>query len=690
MIVVAASLAATSAFDAGDGWRAHDLELLGEPFDDPADPLDFQIAWAVDFVNGRTIDRSDISDRFAASFLAQISIDELVDVRESFVDDAPYRTFATLDHTDDFAAIVLIGRSGESYALALSVSTATGRIDGLGLTRQALNREPIRRVALTIAIASALALALGGNLVLRRRGSSDRTAPWLLMAALACVAQVGQTVHDSTLMTIGLVAGPLAVAAAAWIVIRIVTSGIVRRVLGVGVAGAVALAVLGTLAIPVPDEILVATPQLGSSVELARVLLDVRSYVAIVAASGVGAASIVELARRRSRRNVPIAAAGVIGSFVVIAVAAMWLTHHRKPDLTMSSWLDGGLLVVALGAGLSLFVERMELGGVARLVTDLGDASAPAALADSIGIALDDPNVELWYWSVSLDAYVTAEGERRDPDQLAADRHATRLSARGEPLAVVIHDASRGFADHRVAAVCAAARMALDNERLQAQVRAQLTETQASRARIVTAGDEARREVERNLHDGAQQRLLAVLVRLRRAASNHRRSADPATSETDGPLLAEVVQASDELAVALEELRAIARGLHPPALDRGLAAALDALAETAPIPVELHVADGLPSAGPVTDAAIYFFVAEALTNTCRHAAATHLSVAVHADGERVRATVSDDGRGGATLAHGTGLSRLADRAAALGGLLTLDSPPHCGTRLTLDLPSAPA
>jgi signal transduction histidine kinase len=200
----------------------------------------------------------------------------------------------------------------------------------------------------------------------------------------------------------------------------------------------------------------------------------------------------------------------------------------------------------------------------------------------------------------------------------------------------------------------------------------------ASRARIVEAADTERRRLERNLHDGAQQRLVSLALQLRVIKTNLRR--DPETAET---LLGE---AEHELARALDELRELARGIHPAVLtDRGLSAALHALAERAPIPVALaQVPDGrLPD--PI-EAAIYYLVAEAITNVAKYAHATEASVAVERSNGIATVVVSDDGVGGAEPGPGSGLVGLTDRVEALGGRLHLESPPGRGTRLSAEIP----
>jgi signal transduction histidine kinase len=211
---------------------------------------------------------------------------------------------------------------------------------------------------------------------------------------------------------------------------------------------------------------------------------------------------------------------------------------------------------------------------------------------------------------------------------------------------------------------------------LDAELRESHEELRASRARIVQAGDAARRRIERDLHDGAQSRLVALSLLLRSA----RRRADA------DPELAELLdRAQDELQTSLAELRELARGIHPAVLtDRGLEPALNALVARAPVPVTLAVeADRLP--GPVESTA-YFVVSEGLANVAKYAGATHASVTVRRVDGRVTVDVTDDGVGGADTTRGSGLRGLADRVASLDGTLSLNSPAGGGTRLRAEIP----
>lgn len=218
-----------------------------------------------------------------------------------------------------------------------------------------------------------------------------------------------------------------------------------------------------------------------------------------------------------------------------------------------------------------------------------------------------------------------------------------------------------------------------ENERLEAELRARVEELRASRQRIVEAGVAERRRLERNLHDGAQQRLVSLALSLRMARAKV--DEDPAGAQRllEG--------ASEELELALAELRELARGIHPAVLsDRGLGAALEALAGRAPLPVELEgdgAVDGMPE---TVESAAYFVVAEALTNVAKYAQASSARVSVTREGGTVEVAVSDDGVGGADPERGTGLRGLTDRLAALDGEIDVDSPAGGGTTVRARIP----
>jgi PAS domain S-box-containing protein len=242
-----------------------------------------------------------------------------------------------------------------------------------------------------------------------------------------------------------------------------------------------------------------------------------------------------------------------------------------------------------------------------------------------------------------------------------------------------VRDASGRVVGNMVAYTDITERKAQEEEvhRLNAELHARLEELAASRARIVTAGDVARRRLERNLHDGAQQRLVTLSLSLREALA--KLDSAPAAAR------AALTDANDELALALDELRELAAGLHPAILsDHGLRAAVEALAGRAPVPVEADISDErLPE--PV-EAAAYYLIAEALTNVTKYAHATTVRVRVVASAASFVIEVSDDGVGGADPATGSGLRGLADRVEALGGSLEIVSPAGAGTSLRAEIP----
>ncbi len=242
-----------------------------------------------------------------------------------------------------------------------------------------------------------------------------------------------------------------------------------------------------------------------------------------------------------------------------------------------------------------------------------------------------------------------------------------------------MHDPSLLDDPGLVAAVTAAVRLEADNRQLSAEVDRQLAELRASRARIVTATDAERRRVERDLHDGAQQRLVALSMELGRLRGAAAQSDDPGLVEALGGL-------SSDLEAAIEELRELARGILPPILtDAGLGAAVESLALRAPLPVDAEVE--LPGRLPLAlESTLYFVIAEGLANVARHAGATKATVRVSLAAGRVRAEVADDGRGGAAAERGTGIQGLVDRVGALGGTLRVDSLPDRGTTLSAELP----
>jgi signal transduction histidine kinase len=295
-------------------------------------------------------------------------------------------------------------------------------------------------------------------------------------------------------------------------------------------------------------------------------------------------------------------------------------------------------------------------------------------LAESLG----DRSVAIAYWLPDREAFVDEAGHPVALPEPGSGRAWTAVEQDGRRVAAIVHDAALDTSPELVEAAAAASSLAIDNERLKADLRARVEDLRVSRLRIVEAADEARRRIERDLHDGAQQQLLALALELRVLRSS---ISDPEA----GPLV-------DGLAVRLEaalrDLRELARGIHPAILTRsGLDPAITALAARSPVPVDVQSAiDG--RLAPAVEAAAYFVVAEALTNVARYADAARASVELRGDGNGgIVVVVADDGVGGADPNAGSGLRGLQDRLAVIDGVLAIDSPPGRGTRLQATIPS---
>jgi signal transduction histidine kinase len=283
----------------------------------------------------------------------------------------------------------------------------------------------------------------------------------------------------------------------------------------------------------------------------------------------------------------------------------------------------------------------------------------------------------LAYWLPQYGTWADEDGREvavPDPDPR---RTATVLERDGEHVAALLYDKSLQDEDELVAAVSAAADMALENGRLQAELRARLQELRGSRIRVIEAGQRERARLERDLHDGAQQRLVALSLEL--AVLRERLTGDPDAS-------GRVDRMKREVAVSLDELRDLARGLHPAVLSgHGLAVAVESLAARAAVPVKLTVDLGrrLPYA---VEVAAFYVVSESLANVGKHARATSARVEVKDSDETLVVEITDDGKGGADTEKGSGLRGLADRVEALDGELRVWSRQGGGTRVRAEIP----
>ena len=410
-----------------------------------------------------------------------------------------------------------------------------------------------------------------------------------------------------------------------------------------------------------------------------------------------GLSAIADTAQRADFLAVTLVAAAV--------VALRWRTASRPgrramlPSLAGAACLLllGALLVVDLVAGqrsqvllwiaicslvavpvaflVGLLRSRLARGGLAELFREL-PTMRPAQLQDALAKVLGDPDLQIAYPRPDR-SFVDAGGLPVTLPEPGEGRSVAAVQRAGEQVAALVYDRSLDDDPELVEAVGAAATIALENRQLHAEAQARLLELQASRERIIAAGDAERRRIERNLHDGAQQGLVTLALQLSLLQRQIR--ANPADAEQ----LAS--SASDELARSLAELRELARGIHPAALDQGLDVALEALAMRSAVPTTVTVEAGSLLPEPVAFAT-YFVVSEALTNAAKYARATSVSVRVIRPEHFVVVEIVDDGIGGADPRKGTGLRGLADRVESLGGRLVVSDAARGGTVVRADLP----
>jgi signal transduction histidine kinase len=382
--------------------------------------------------------------------------------------------------------------------------------------------------------------------------------------------------------------------------------------------------------------------------------------------AAAAAALIAACAARLARASVParkrllpvhLPAAGFAAAVIARAVALQRTTVEDPFNaILFATFAAGSVAVTLLAAGLISGVTRAraERHAVARIAASLDEAPAPGSLQAALAEALRDPGLRIAYWLPGAHSYADAIGQVVPEPSAAHGRVVTRLTRSGRTLAAITHS---GAVPTIEAQIGPAVRLGLDNERLQAELLAQVAELRASRARIVQTADAERRRLERDLHDGAQQQLLALSYDIRLAQT-------AAHADQDAPTETALARAAGDTQGVLNDLRDLAHGIYPAVLaEAGLAPALATLADTAPLPVEVRHSDHLRRyPGPV-EAAAYFAVAEVLDDAGRRGADYAAVTVTHRDG-RLVVTVTDNGPG-----EPAPMLAAADRVGALGGRL---------------------
>jgi signal transduction histidine kinase len=532
---------------------------------------------------------------------------------------------------------------------------------------------------------------IGSGLGLWHTRPENRLGPVMVLTGFAWFA--GLLVESSSpgLYTIGMAVEYVFIAGFIYLVLSFPSGRLQTRLDGAVVASTLLLTTLVTwLAMlfgqrrglrcgpECPDNLIQVAHDNGLALALLNVVRIGGAFVLLTALVIMGRRWLRASAPQR-RAVAPVLLAGG-ATFLALGVTILndllggpWGSFPAEVFFYMSATVPVAIMYV-------LLQRRLARGMVAGLVVELGEPGHATDLRAALAAALGDPSLELAYWYPAENHYVRSDGRAIELPAPDSGRSSTLVERDGQPIAALLHDPALEHNAELVQSVCAAAGLALENERLQAELRARLDELQASRSRLVHATDAERRRIERDLHDGTQQRLVSIAMSLGLLESKL-----PEEAAEAGPIVRETREA---LALVLQELRELTHGIHPPLLvERGLPAALDDLCRRAALPTRLELAltDRLPEE---IETAVYFFVSEALTNGAKHSHGSAMRIAAKSDGRWVTVEVTDDGIGGATPAGGSGLRGLADRVEALGGQFTVSSPPGRGTTLRAEVPCA--
>ena len=668
-LVIAVALGATAVAGVvwltDDGLPVAELLRLESSQDGPSPLLNEQTEWAFQILGGtRSFTEADLRERLAPAFAAGFTVQQLNDATAAL-----HASFGTIgfvrfaDSAPDGARAIGVGENGSPLLATINVSE-DGRIAGLTV---AVTPSPPRLPGWQSAI-----LLLAGGLFIVAAATAHRigvTGPaWvLLLTGLLAFAPVLTLTDSSLVYSLGRVAPPLVLVPAVWLLAPAIAGRPYRSAL---LAAATLAAGVGAVAPLTRDAALIGHPDL-----LVRLADSGDAYRALLASAALLTGLALTLAvlvlvrhlrvETRWRRPPHGAALAVAGAWGIGAFGAALV--YAAGD---GGWGGDALLAVGLTAlaavpvvtGFRLVSAQWHQPELAGLVIDLD--SGGGALQPAVARALEDPTVEVLTSPDGARLYNEA-GTALRSDRVPAGRALTQIRSGGRLVGGLIHDPGLRHQPERLQGVVAAAGLALEVDRLSEEVRTQLREAHASRMRIIEASDAARRRVERDLHDGAQQRLVALGLDLQRAKRL-------AHSAGEDQLAAELESATAGIRGTLEDIRAVSRGSLPALLaERGVRAAVEALAERSPVPVRMDVlGDRLPAPVEVT---AYYLVAEALTNVAKHARATSAAVSIARRDGAVCIEVRDDGRGGAAISPGSGLEGLNDRVAAVGGTFSVRS-----------------
>jgi signal transduction histidine kinase len=446
-----------------------------------------------------------------------------------------------------------------------------------------------------------------------------------------------------------------------------------RLLIGVFVLAEIVLVLAWMLFTPFPGNLLLVSANSGAEQAL-NGATGVIGFAAGLSVAVLLAGRWLAATPGVRRASAPAVAGGATLVFLSGLLLQGAFTTSQSPFLVWPT-LVGLLLVPVVFLG-GIWRAWAARAAVADLLVELG-AARGGPLQTALAKALRDPTLTLAYWLLEFGRWVDVQGRPIDLPEADSGRVTKLIERDGAPVAALLHDRSLADEPALLDAVTAAAAIALENERLQAELRARLEELRGSRQRVIEAGQDERQRLERDLHDGAQQRLIALSLELGRLG-NRLDDRPDARSRLD--------RARQEVAMSLEELRAVARGIHPAVVSgHGLGVALESLAARAPVPVRLLVELEARMPEPL-EVAAYYVVSESLANIAKHACATSASVDVTRENGELVVEVVDDGVGGADTERGTGLRGLADRVEALGGRVRIWTPLGGGTRVRAEMP----
>jgi signal transduction histidine kinase len=568
-----------------------------------------------------------------------------------------------------------VGRGAEARRGRVAALAAAGVAFGAAVAALILSSDHVYDRGIEAVLALLVGWSfIGTGLFAWWRRPANRTGLLMTAAGFAWFASQLSASDSDLLFTIGIALDGLFVAIVGHLLVAFPTGRLQTRA-----ERAVALSAYVTVTVLQLPSLLFEEPGEPLNlliVEPDQALSDALDAAQFVVALVLAVASVTILVRRErktggARREALAPVLWTGGAAFAGFLVATGFDAAGSPSRALDWVAEALVATVPFGFLTGLLRSRLAQGAaVSALIARLGDLPAEGPLRAALADALGDPSLALAYWLPESSRFVDSLGH---PVTVSGPGW-TEVTLRGRRIAAIAHDPALSEEPELVRAAGAAAALALENQRLTAELRARIEELRASRARLVEAGDAERRRLERDLHDGAQSRLVALALKLKLARM-----------KAEGEVAVLLDESSSELQASLDELRELARGIHPAVLtDRGLEPALRALADRAPLPVSLSVEDGpLP---PPVEIAVYFVVSEGLTNVAKYAGASSATVAVRRRPSAVTVEIADDGVGGADAAAGSGLRGLGDRVGALDGRIWVESPPGEGTRLRAEIP----